>query len=78
MTHDEIAETLHNGNIALAREAILNANSRPTDPQPYASAVLTLDVVGVLAMLRCDQGIDTYPDFQGALRAVRRCLEGIT
>ena len=78
MTASEIAVQIVAGNVAVAREGILNANDRPASPQPYASAALTLDVVREVALLRVDRGTDEYPDFQTAGRIVRDCLEGIT
>lgn len=69
MTANEIAETLLNGNIAQARQEILETFGA------YNVAVLTLDVVAELADLLA-QTHDFDESATLALGRVRRCLEG--
>lgn len=69
MTAQEIAETLLNGNIALARQEILYGG----DPAwhgwgMYDAAAMALDVADCLT--------DTPMNWHVANRRVRRCLEG--
>lgn len=66
MTASEIAETLYNGNVARARQEILNGDGE------YYAASFALDVVAELAPMAPE-----YPDYQWALNKVRRCLEGV-
>lgn len=70
MNAAEIAEALHNGDIAQARYGILY-DSDTDGTFEYDAATMALDVVSELAMLAPD-----YPDYQWALGKVRRCLEG--
>jgi hypothetical protein len=74
MTPAEIAETLLNGNIALARQEILMAwRQRPKAQATYTVAVMALDVVRELADMTNEPGDNTGR----ALRRVRNCLEGV-
>jgi hypothetical protein len=75
MTPSEIAETLINGNISDARDAILTYG----DGSPHAGteadiAVRTLDVL----MELLPPGREDFDDWRSAHARLRRCLTGGT
>jgi hypothetical protein len=72
MTASEIAEQMFNGNIADARHEILCWDEDVRDnSDATATVVKALEVVNELALM-----ISYPPDYQTALKRVRRCLTG--